>query len=492
VSADVQNASKAAEAPAIVWFRQDLRISDNPALAAAAASGRPVVCLYVLDDETPGRWRAGGAARWWLHHSLRALEGALAGLGARLVLRRGRADAVVPALAAEIGAGAAFWNRRYEPYGMACDAGIKAALRADGLDVESFNAALLREPWETRNGQGGAFKVFTPFWRAVLRLGPSRALAKTPSRLRPGPAAAGDTLEDWALTPSQPDWAGGLRRTWTPGEAAAQARLQAFLAGALAGYSDARNVPGQATTSGLSPHLHFGEIGPLQVWSAVTALSASGRDAEKFLSELGWREFSYGLLAESPDLPERAWRPAFDRFPWADDPSGLAAWRRGRTGYPIVDAGMRELWETGWMHNRVRMIAASFLVKHLRIDWRLGQDWFWDTLVDADLASNAASWQWVAGSGADAAPYFRIFNPISQGETYDRDGAYVRRWVPELARLPNALIHRPWEASAGILADAGVRLGSTYPAPIVEHGAARARALAAFEELPKRSAGAGS
>ncbi|MBU6371760.1 MAG: DNA photolyase family protein [Alphaproteobacteria bacterium] len=479
--------TSASAAPVLVWFRQDLRVADNPALAAAAQTGAPVVCLYLLDDETPGPWRMGGASRWWLHHSLEALDADLRRLGGGLILRRGPAAAVVPALAAEIGAGAVYWNRCYEPFAVARDTALKAALQADGRAVRSFNSALLFEPWDVRNGSGEAFKVYSPFWRAALKKGPSRSLAATPARL-PAPAkpVPSDALGSWRLLPTKPDWAGGLRAAWTPGEAGAKARFDAFCERTLQGYAADRNIPGRVTTSALSPHLHFGEISPLQIWSAVEARGLAGKDADKFVSELGWREFSHHLLFDFPDLPDRNWRTQFDDFPWADDPAGIEAWKRGRTGYPIVDAGMRELWTTGWMHNRVRMVVASFLIKHLMTDWRVGQDWFWDTLVDADLANNAASWQWVAGSGADAAPYFRIFNPVSQGETYDPDGAYVRRWVPEIARLPNALLHRPWEADAAALRAAGVTLGETYPRPIIDHATARARALAAFEHLPKR------
>ena len=487
MSASAARPASAVAGPVIVWFRQDLRVADNPALAAAAAAGRPTICLYILDDETPGRWRMGGASRWWLHHSLAALDADLRERGIALVLRRGEASATLDAVIAETGAVSVVWNRCYEPFAIARDTAIKASLSARGIEATSFNGALLFEPQEVRNGSGGAFKVFTPFWRAASRQGPARAPAPTPSSLPVAPAPTSDALDAWRLLPTAPDWAGGLRATWTPGEAGAHARLDQFLAQILEGYADGRNVPGRVSTSALSPHLHFGEISPLSVWRALEAHAANRKDAEKFLAELGWREFSHHLLVDFPSLPEKAWRPQFEDFPWADDPDGLEAWRRGRTGYPIVDAGMRELWTTGWMHNRVRMITASFLIKHLLIDWRLGADWFWDTLVDADLANNAASWQWVAGSGADAAPYFRIFNPTSQGETYDADGAYVRRWIPELARLPNACIHRPWEASKETLNAADVALGKTYPKPIVDHAAARTRALAAFERLPKKA-----
>lgn len=470
--------------PVIVWFRQDLRLTDNPALGAAAQGGRPIVPVYIRDDDAAGRWAPGGAARWWLHGSLESLAAALAGKGASLVLRSGPAADVLQALVAETRASAVYWNRCYEPFAVARDGKIKAALAARGIDAQSFNAALLFEPWTVRTRSGGPHRVFTPFWRACLaRPEPARPLP-APTRLAsPAGTIRSERLEDWSLRPTRPDWAGGFRATWSPGEAGARARLDAFLASGVSEYKNARDFPGRQGTSRLSPHLHWGEIGPRQVWHAVRAAAGADAGAETLLTELGWREFSASLLHHFPALPEEPLRPEFARFAWAPDRRALSAWQRGRTGYPIVDAGLRELWATGWMHNRVRMIAASFLVKHLLQPWQDGAAWFWDTLVDADLASNAAGWQWVAGCGADAAPFFRIFNPVLQGEKFDPAGAYVRRWVPELARLPDAVLHKPWTAPAGVLADAGVALGRTYPRPVVEHGAARARALAAFAAL---------
>jgi deoxyribodipyrimidine photo-lyase len=472
--------------PIIVWFRQDLRLADNPALNAAAESGAPVVLVHVLDDAGAGAWPHGGASRWWLHHSLEALGSDLVARGAPLVLRRGSAAAELDALAAATGATAVFWNRCYEPAIRKRDEAIKADLETRGIQARSFNASLLFEPWTIANQSGQPFKVYTPFGKAC-RAAPAPALpVPAPARLRaladPPPGLA---LADLGLLPRKPDWAGGLRAAWRPGEAGAQARLERFLAAAIEGYKEDRNRPDLESTSRLSPHLHFGEISPRQLWHA--ARGREGRGAEHFVSELLWREFSYHLLFHFPELPERNWRASFDAFPWADDPAALEAWRRGRTGYPIVDAGMRELWQTGWMHNRVRMIAGSFLVKDLMLPWQRGKEWFWDTLVDADLANNAASWQWVAGCGADAAPYFRVFNPTLQGEKFDPAGDYVRRYVPELARMPAAFIHRPWDADAATLRAAGVELGRSYPRPIVDHGKARDRALAAFATL-KQSA----
>lgn len=471
------------DAPSLVWFRDDLRLSDNPALHAATQRGRAVIALYVLDEESPGLRPLGGAARWWLHRSLANLAEDLETIGVPLVLRRGRADQVLRDLAGETGAGAVCWNRRYRPAEVAVDKAVTSDLRAAGCEVVSFQANLLFEPWAVLTGAGQPFRVFTPFWRAARAKGVARAPLPAPVRLgQAAPAPASDNLPDWSLLPANPDWAGGITETWEPGEVAAQARLEEFLDGALPRYARDRDRPGIGGTSRLSPYLRFGEISPFQVWHAAFALDdASGVD--KFLSELGWREFSWHLLHQFGDLESRAFSPKLDAFPWRDDEDAFRAWARGRTGYPIVDAGMRQLWRTGWMHNRVRMVAASFLVKHLMIDWRAGEAWFWDTLVDADPASNPASWQWVAGCGADAAPYFRVFNPVLQGEKFDPTGKYVREWVPELSRLPDRWIHRPWEAPQEDLSCAGIRLGDTYPTPIVDHRVARSRALAAFEGL---------
>ena len=458
----------------LVWFRQDLRLADNPALVAAAASGRPVLPVYVLDESLP--WSPGAASRWWLRRSLAALARDLAKRGLPLILRRGRAAEVIEDLVAAAGATSVVWNRVYEPAAVARDTQVKARLKARGIAVESFNASALIEPWEL----GKAYQVFTPFWRALQGWGGPPRPVPAPRELVPAAASiASDDLTLWKLEPTTPDWAGGLRETWVPGERGAAERLDAFI-GHANGYKHGRDRPDREETSRLSPHLHFGEIGPRQVWHSVATRVP---EADAFLRELAWREFSLHLLHRTPDLPEQPLRPAFAEFPWRDDDAQLRRWQKGLTGYPIVDAGMRQLWQTGWMHNRVRMVAASFLVKHLLLPWQAGERWFWDTLVDADLANNAASWQWVAGCGADAAPYFRIFNPMLQGEKFDPAGDYVRRFVPELARLPASHIHAPWTAPEAMLADAGVRLGETYPPPMVDHTTARARALSAFKTL---------
>lgn len=471
---------------ALVLFRHDLRIADNRALAAAAAGGRPVVPVFVLDRISPGTRPLGGARHWWLHHSLAALSGDLSRLGSPLVLRSGQMQAVVETLVAETGADAVFWNRRYDPAGRAVDAKMKATLRGRGLAVQSFEGQLAHEPSLLKTKGGGPFRVFTPFWKAFSAGIEPRDPVDIPARLvQPPSPVATERLEDWALLPTKPNWAEGFAARWTPGEAGAQRALEDFVEGRLAGYAANRDVPDGKTTSRLSPHLAHGEITPFQLLSALRhgRIAGSRADHEKFRQEVGWREFSWHLLFHNPDLGSENFNKSFDVFPLTADGRGFEAWRRGLTGYPIVDAGMRELWRTGWMHNRVRMVAASFLVKHLLIDWRQGETWFWDTLVDADLASNAASWQWVAGSGADAAPYFRIFNPVLQGEKFDPDGAYVRRHVPELTNIPTRFIHRPWEAPRDVLFRAGVKLGETYPVPVVDHERARRRALAAYETV---------
>ncbi|MBI5112104.1 MAG: deoxyribodipyrimidine photo-lyase [Rhodovulum sp.] len=477
-------------APILVWFRNDLRVSDHPALAAAATSGRPVVALYVLDDDSPGLRPLGAASRWWLAGSLRALAAALAERGVDLVRRRGPALRVVEAVVAETGAADVVWNRRHDPAAEAIDRAVAAALARRGVGVRSFLASLLVDPAEARTKGGTPFSVFTPFLRHLLARPAPRAPLPAPGPLRGVGGLASEPLESWGLEPKAPDWAAGFRALWTPGEAGAQARLAAFLDNGLAGYATLRDRPDRPATSRLSPHLRFGEISPFQVWAAASlareaphGARPSGADIDKFLAEVAWREFSYHLLAHHPELATRSFQPRFDAFPWRDDPAGLRAWQRGETGYPIVDAGMRELWRTGWMHNRVRMVVASFLVKHLLIDWREGERWFWDTLVDADPANNPASWQWVAGSGADAAPYFRIFNPVLQGEKFDPDGAYVKENIPALAGVPASLIHKPFTAPPLLLRQAGVTLGETYPHPLVDHAKARARALDALATI---------
>ncbi|MCP3470598.1 DNA photolyase family protein [Bradyrhizobium sp. CCGUVB1N3] len=471
--------------PIIVWFRDDLRLSDHPALHAAARTGAPVICLYVLDD-TAGR-PLGAAARWWLAQSLRSLAADLAAIGGALTLRRGPAVKVIPEVARESGAVTVYWNEIAQVPHQALETKLKGSLAKLGVDSKSFPGDLLASPGTIRNKEGRGLRVFTPFWRRVLALGDPPKPLPAPTALRVGPALASDALESYGLEPTRPDWAGGLRESWQPGESKARVLLRDFLKATARSYAGERDRPDLPGTSRLSPHLRFGEISPRQLWHAARFAAAEdptlASGVEKFLSELGWREFCRHLLFDHPDLATENLQPGFDAFPWKHDETALAAWQRGQTGYPIVDAGLRELWHTGVMHNRVRMVTASFLVKHLLVDWRRGEDWFWDTLVDADPGSNPANWQWVAGCGADAAPYFRVFNPVLQGEKFDPDGTYVRRWVPELKHLPAKLIHQPWNATPIELVSAGVELGHGYPRPIVEHAKGRERALAAYAKI---------
>jgi deoxyribodipyrimidine photo-lyase len=474
--------------PVLVWFRDDHRLSDNPAFTAALATGSQVLCFFVLDEASKGFRSLGSAARWWLHGSLGALAKALGQAGAPLIILKGPASEIVPRIVAEAGASAIFWNRRYGAAEITLDSAITKHLTAQGVRAQSFNGRLIHEPWEIKNRSDRAFQVFTPYLQTVMtRTIP--APLPPPKWIRAGtwPSSILKTalaLEELGLEPSTPDWAAELRTTWQRGERAAQHRLSEFLDNGLQGYAEKRDVPGLAAASRLSPHLRFGEISPRQIWHVISDASAREpsleRDAVKFRSELIWRDFTYQLLHDNPHLPHKPHSGRFEHFPWSEDRQTLNAWQRGRTGYPIVDAGMRQLWRTGWMHNRVRMIVGSFLVKHLLTDWRQGEAWFWDTLVDADAANYAFNWQWIAGSGPDSAPFHRIFNPITQGEKFDSDGGYVRAFVPELAGLPSAFIHKPWEASPHVLHAAGIRLGETYPVPIVPHGPARECALAAF------------
>ena len=450
-------------APVIVWFRRDLRLADNPALHAAVETGAPIIPVFVL-DETPEVRSPGAAARCWLDKSLRALAKDLETRGSRLVLRRGEAGRILRDLATETGA-TVIWNRLYDPGVTDRDAGLKAELGA-----KSCNGGLLLDPWSVKTKTGGPYKVFTAFWNSARDQVDVGAALPAPSKLKaPEHWPTSDDLNGWNLHPHKPDWSTGF--DWTPGEAAAMARLKAFVKGGLADYPRGRDRPGEDGSSRLSPYLHWGEIGPRQVWRAVEAAGAPRDAAETFLAELGWREFNHQLLYHQPDFETVNFKPQFDRLHWRDAPRELAAWKRGMTGYPIVDAGMRQLWATGWMHNRVRMIVGSFLVKDLLIDWREGERWFWDALVDADSANNAGNWQWVAGSGADASPFFRIFNPVTQGRRFDPDGAYVRRWIPELAGVAREHLHAPWEAGGA----------AGYPPPIVDHGEARDRALKAYK-----------
>lgn len=465
-------------APVIMWFRQDLRMSDHPALSAAALAGA-VIPLFILDDETPGDWAWGGASRWWLHRSLDAL-----GKDVPLVLRRGRSDVVLADVLRESGAGAVYFTRDYAPWAAGLEHRVKAICEAAGVDCHRYGGYLLHEPESIRTGAGEFFKVYTPFSRACQAKGAPRT---TKGRARATWAAHGlerPPLASLSLLPTRPNWARGFESTWQPGEDGARAALGTFLDEGLKGYAEGRDRLDQQHTSRLSPHLHWGEISPHQVWQATEqAMAAAGgvldHDGGKFLKEVLWREFAYHLVHHVPSFPTQPFRPEFADFPWQGNAAALRRWQRGETGYPVVDAGMRELWATGVMHNRARMITASFLIKHLLQPWQDGERWFWDTLVDADIGNNAASWQWVAGCGADAAPYFRVFNPFLQGEKFDPHGAYVKRWIPELRDVPAELVHKPWEMPAP---------PKGYPPPMVDHARARARALESFAAIKKETA----
>ncbi len=466
---------------ALVWLRRDLRCRHNPALIAATHAHSHVIVLYVHDKASPHQ--VVGAQRWWLHYSLLSLKAELLAQGLYLTLRQGDPLELLLQFIKQHRVTAVYWNRCYEPQIIARDQHIKQHLRQQGIQVSSSNSQLLVEPWEIKTQTGEYFKVFTPFWKQCLKqlVEPKRSHF---SKDFVGVKLTSDRLNSWQLLPRKPNWAQHFSEHWTPGEQHAQTRLRAFITTHLNDYKEQRNFPAQQATSKLSPHLHFGEISPWDIWRATLqakqASLCNQASADHFLSELGWREFSYHLLYHVPDLSVENFKPAFNAFPWSNSAKALAAWQRGLTGYPLVDAGMRELWATGFMHNRVRMLVASFLTKDLLIDWRLGADWFLETLVDADCASNSAGWQWVAGCGADAAPYFRIFNPVLQGEKFDANGDYVRLWVPELASVERQWIHKPWLAPEGMLP---IQLGTDYPLPLVDHDVARKRALSAYQAI---------
>ncbi|MFN8391425.1 MAG: deoxyribodipyrimidine photo-lyase [Bdellovibrionota bacterium] len=476
--------------PTIVWFRQDLRIGDNPAFESALRSGNPITALYIWDPESEGDWPPGGATKWWLHHSLMVLSRSLQDIGVTLQIFSGDTCEVLCSVAVRTRAAKIVWNRRYEPAARSLEQKLGAKLEQLGLETESHLGGLLFEPGQVLNQQGLPYKVFTPFYRACMAAGLGAEGRRAPKQPCPSTSVSGGIrLEQLNLLPSIP-WDKGMAAAWTPGEEGAERELQSFLKGPVGDYDTNRDLPGIRGTSRLSPHLHFGEISPRRIWFAIERLlsrdPAARKRVEGYRRQLIWREFAHQLLVFFPDTPDEPLRPEFSKFPWKKSERLLRAWQKGRTGYPIVDAGMRELWTTGWMHNRVRMVVASFLVKHLLIRWQEGAKWFWDTLVDADLANNTLGWQWTAGCGADAAPYFRVFNPTAQGEKFDADGSYVKKWCPELAKLPAKFVHAPWTASGIVLADAGVKLDKTYPGPIVNHQDAREAALDAYDELTNR------
>jgi deoxyribodipyrimidine photo-lyase len=461
--------------PSLLWFRQDLRLADNAALTAAAAKG-PVIALYVLDDETPGAWKWGGASRWWLHKSLESL-----GQKIPLILHHGRADDVIARVLQEIGASSLHFTRDYAPWSGALEQRVKDICESSGASCHRYGGFLLHEPESIRNGSGDPYKVYTPFSRTCFSTGEPRALKPVPKFENFAGPISTEKRSDWNLLPTNPDWSAGLAEAWQPGEEGAIHLLHNFLDDGLIDYAEGRDRPDKSFTSRLSAHLHWGEISPHQIWHATRSAMARAngaldRSGEKFLKEVLWREFSYHLLHHWPHFPDQPFKPEYADFPWEDDEAALKCWQKGKTGYPIVDAGMRELWHTGIMHNRVRMVVASFLIKDLLIPWQQGERWFWDTLVDADIGANSASWQWVAGCGADASPYYRVFNPVLQGQKFDPEGAYVKKWVPELQDVPTEFIHCPWEMPVPPKA---------YVKRIVDHAVARDRALEAFKKIKK-------
>jgi deoxyribodipyrimidine photo-lyase len=473
----------------LLWLRADLRIRDNPALAAAAHADRPVIPLFIHAPEEEGAWPPGAASNWWLFHALAELREELEAVGLPLVVRRGPSLAAIETLAKAFDVRRIYWSRRHEPAARKRDAALEQSLRKAGLEVRTFNSALLFEPDAVSNRSGKPFRVFTPFWKHVRTLPVSAPVPVATHKLA-GPARKPESvpLEDLGLLP-ETGWDAEFYTQWKPSLEDAADTLESFASRGVVRYRKQRDLPGVEGTSRLSPYLHFGQLGPREVWHAVhEAGAAETGGGYTFLSELAWREFAYHLLYHFPHTPEQALNEAYRDFPWQPETAYLRAWQRGQTGYPIVDAGMRQLWRTGWMHNRVRMITASFLVKHLLQPWQEGARWFWDTLLDADLASNTMGWQWTAGCGADAAPYFRIFNPMLQGAKFDPGGDYVRQYVPELAGLPDRHIHEPWEAPATVLDEAGVRLGDNYPQPVIGHREGRQRALDALALNKSRSA----
>jgi deoxyribodipyrimidine photo-lyase len=472
------------EKPTILWLRNDLRIADNSALAAAIEAGGSVIPVFIWSPEEMGQWAPGGASKWWLHQALESLRKSFEGLNGGLIFRQGDSLSVLRGLIDETGAARVFWNRRYESPLREIDAKIKREFRDVGIEVESFNSSLLNEPHTASTGSGQPYKVYTPYWKKVKDRAIEPSAQPNLERLSfPETFPPSDPLESFGLMPKI-NWYSGFVDRWEVSEAGALERLNRFLDGPVDAYDVHRDRPDFEGTSSLSPYLHWGQIGPRQIVQALQAkCDLSARGPMTYLKEIYWREFAYNVLYHFPETPDKPLRAEYANFPWERDEAVLKAWQTGHTGYPIVDAGMRQLWQTGWMHNRVRMIVSSLLVKHLLHDWHDGAKWFWDTLVDADLASNTLGWQWSGGCGADAAPYFRVFNPIIQGKKFDPEGDYVRRYVPELSKLDAEYMHTPWEAPAGILKRAGITMGETYPKPIIDHKAGRDRALAALDQF---------
>ncbi len=479
-------------APAIFWFREDLRITDNPALASAASGGHPVIPLYIWPNGR-SRWTLGESSRWWLYYSLQNLAKQLRSVDSRLIVRGGDPITVIPELIEMTGAGSLYFSRRYDPDGIREQQMLQKLLDGRGIAVHHFNTTLLFDPDIVKTGKGDPFKVFTPFWNACLALPPPHLPLPAPDFLPvPKRWPRSENIKKLYLQ-CAPDFSDHLKAQWTPGADSAIRALEVFLSDRIANYLTERDRPAHPGTSRLSPHLRFGEIGPRQIWHSVVnhqhrkKSTRLADNASGFLRQLGWREFSYYLLYHFPHTQDSPLRSEFAKFPWRKEKNLFEKWKTGQTGYPIVDAGMRQLLSTGWMHNRVRMIVASFLVKDLLIPWQIGARWFWEKLVDADLANNTLGWQWVAGCGADAAPFFRIFNPVRQGEKFDPEGSYVRRWIPDMKNLPDRWIHHPWEAPESVLRKANLTLERTYPSPIVDHAIARHEALTAYNHLRSSS-----
>lgn len=475
--------------PVIVWFRLDLRLADNPALTSAIESDCPVIPLYIWSPEEDGKWTPGSASRYWLHHALLSLNSELVAKNSRLILRTGLSLATLKEIINETGADKVYWNRCYEPTAIARDKHIKQSLSEQAITVSSFNSHLLHEPHTIKNKQGKPFKVFTPFWKHYQTLEVHEPLKITKTKLTvPAKWPVSEKITGFGLVP-RIKWYTTISDTWEINSTVALKRVRTFIRDTMQDYPTYRDCPAIDGISRMSPYLHFGQISARQIWYMVHEYEQKqgrmtlAKAAQSYLRQLIWREFAYHLLFHFPHTPDQPLYEKYKQFPWQKNKKYLTAWQKGLTGYPIVDAGMRELWHTGWMHNRVRMIAGSFLVKDLLIHWREGAKWFWDTLVDADLANNTLGWQWVAGCGADAAPYFRIFNPVTQGERFDPEGDYVKRWVPELSALDIKYIHKPWQAPVEILKQSGITLGKTYPCPVVDHAEARNKALAYYQQI---------